>query len=87
MSKKEFTFWAYSRVPFRLIVQADSLEEAVDAAKEAPLMSLCFQCGKGEPDEWCPDPESAEPWEFDSDLDEVIGDNDEDLTEEARKLW
>jgi hypothetical protein len=33
-------------------VEADTLEEAIQLAQEAPVQSFCYQCAKGEKDEW-----------------------------------
>ncbi len=33
-------------------VSANSKEEAIDLAERAPMMSLCHQCSRSEPDEW-----------------------------------
>jgi hypothetical protein len=49
---KKYTFVVEATISMNCEVEADSLDEAVELAKEAPIQSLCHQCAKGEPESW-----------------------------------
>lgn len=57
-----YSFVTNAVVSFSIEVEADSLEEAIDKAAEAPIMSLCHQCSGGDsPDEWGTELDTDQP--------------------------
>lgn len=50
MSKYSFVVGA--TITLHVDVEAESLDEAIELAQGAGVVSLCHQCGRGEPDEW-----------------------------------
>jgi hypothetical protein len=50
MSKYGFVVEAL--ITLQVSVEADSLEEATEAAQSMSVMSLCHQCAHGNDDEW-----------------------------------
>ena len=41
-----------AKISLSVTVEADDVAGAVAKAHDAPIMSLCHQCARGEPDEW-----------------------------------
>lgn len=50
--KRRYTVVGEVTISMHVEVEASSPEEAIERAEAAPMMSLCHQCGRGEPDEW-----------------------------------
>jgi hypothetical protein len=48
----KFTFVVGCGISLHLEVEADSIEDAIDKAKEAPVMQLCGHCAEGFEGEW-----------------------------------
>lgn len=48
----KYAFVIEAVISMSVDVDAESLEEATEMAHEAPVMSLCWQCSRGEPGEW-----------------------------------
>lgn len=69
----KYTFCVETMISLHLTVEAETLEAAVEEAKNSSTMSLCHQCARGEPDEWSTsgelddDPASAYLVDFHSD--------------------
>jgi hypothetical protein len=85
MSK--YGFLIEATISMGIDVEADSLEEAIEQAQKASVMSLCHQCAHGEEGAWntsgeldCGDPGTAV-------LVAVYCDGEEVDLEVARKGW
>jgi len=84
MSK--YTFIINSTISMNIDVEATSFEEAVDLAKSAPAMSLCYQCSHGDEGTWNTSGElDCDPGG--SELLVVYVNNEEANLEEVKKLW
>lgn len=85
----KYTFSATGTISLHVEVEADSLEEAVEKAKEAPIMGLCHQCAStGDEGEWRTSGElDCDPTY--SDLTELLIDDEEAPLEfsKAKKFW
>jgi len=81
----EYTFVVAAEITLNITVSAASLEDAVDKAKAASVMSLCHQCARGENDEWSTSGE-LDASLGDAELVEAFRDED-DLLEAAREVW
>ena len=58
----KYTFVTNAVVSLSIDVEAGSLEEAIDLAAEAPIMSLCHQCcGGADPGEWGTELDTDQP--------------------------
>ena len=53
MSNKKFMFVVEVGISMNIEVDAKTLEAAIKIAKDSPVMSLCHQCARGDPGEWC----------------------------------
>lgn len=81
----EYTFVVAAEITLNVTVSAASLEDAVDKAKAASVMSLCHQCSRGEDDEWSTSGE-LDTTPAEAELVEALR-NNEDIIEEAREVW
>jgi hypothetical protein len=90
--KREYCFVVNATISMHCEVEAESLEEAVEKAQQAGVLSLCHQCAQGEKGQWntsgeldCGDDPSE--WEL---VDLHIGDDHsmgEKLFPSAQNLW
>lgn len=48
----KFVFVVETKISMNIELDASSIEEAVDLAKNASVMSLCWQCAGGDAGEW-----------------------------------
>lgn len=87
----KYTFVIDAMISMHVDVEANTLEEAIAKAQEAPMQGLCHQCSKGEQGEW------STSGEFDTDpinsrLSEVLVNDDNldsrsKLFKGAKKAW
>lgn len=85
-TSEKYTFIVAAEITFNVTVSAATLEDAVDKAKAASVMSLCHQCSHGADDEWSTSGElDATPAE--AELVEAFRNNEDDITEAAREVW
>ena len=47
-----YTFTVHATISLLVTVEADSLAEAVDKARDCPTLDLCHQCGRGQDGTW-----------------------------------
>ena len=50
--KPKYTFVVNTMISLHIDVEAETLEEAVELAQEAPTMSLCHHCARTHKSEW-----------------------------------
>lgn len=50
--KMKVLFTVEARISLNVTVEADTLDEAIERAKEAPVMHLCHQCAEGYVEKW-----------------------------------
>jgi hypothetical protein len=84
-----YSFQVEAVISMNVEVDADSFEDAVEMAQGAPVMSLCWQCARGDKGCWNTSGElDADPAE--AKLVSVITDDgydDEDALAQAKLLW
>ena len=83
--RRKYTFVVAAEFSLQVDVEAASLEEAVDAARAASVMSLCHQCARGEVGEWSTSGE-LDTCPAEADLVEAYCD-DQVVTSEAQEVW
>ena len=66
-------------------VEAGSLGEAIEKAKDAPIMGLCYQCSRADQEMWVTSGELDCDVTY-SKLSEAYC-NDEDITDQANSRW
>lgn len=69
---KTYNVTAEVTISVHTTVTANSKDEAADVAAQRPLISLCHQCGGGQPyEEWCTSGElDGDPDKFKVEVDE-----------------
>lgn len=49
----EFSFQVEGVISLHVTVRAKTVDEALEKAQRASVMSLCHKCARSEPGEWC----------------------------------
>jgi hypothetical protein len=81
----KYTIVVDTRVTMHLEVEAESLEDAIDKAKDLGSSQICSRCSHGEEGEWVPG--SFEEYPGDSPIVEIWEGGNQVPTSEARGAW